>query len=177
MPDRVPVPGRGHVARDQAAVDDLITRLVIARLLQEDAADLLARDRRDELAALNREASGIEELMGADRRLQQEGLLTELEFAGGRRRHQAQLARVRQQMADAGQADVLAQLVGTEASQDRREAAVRDKWARLGLDRRRAVVAALMTVAIMPATRGRPAGWRPGTSYFDPRSVRIDWRR
>ena len=168
---------RGHVARDQAAVDDLITRLVIARLSQEDAADLLARDRRDELAALNREASGIEELMAADRRLQQEGLLTELEFAGGRRRHQAQLARVRQQIADAGQADVLAQLVGTEASQDRREAAVRDKWARLGLDRRRAVVAALMTVAIMPAVRGRPAGWRPGTSYFDPRSVRIDWRR
>jgi hypothetical protein len=127
------------VARDQAAVDDLITRLVIARLSQEDAAGLLARDRRDELAALNREASGIEELMSADRRLQQERLLTELEFAGGRRRHQAQLARVRQQIADAGQADVLAQLVGTEASQDRREAAVRDKWARLGLDRRRAV--------------------------------------
>jgi len=168
---------RGHVARDQAAVDDLIRRLVIGRLSQEDAADLLVPDRRDELAALNREASGIEELMAADRRLQQEGLLTELEFAGGRRRHQARLARIRQQIADAGQADVLAQLVAPEASQERREAAVREKWAKLGLDRRRAVVAALMTVAIMPATRGRPAGWRPGTSYFDPRSVRVEWRR
>ena len=73
---------RGHVARDQAAVDDLITRLVTGRLSQEDAADLLVPDRRDELASLNREASGIEELMAADRRLQQEGLLTELEFAG-----------------------------------------------------------------------------------------------
>ena len=55
---------RGHVARDQAAVDDLITRLVIARLSREDAADLLAKDRRDELASLNREASGDRERDG-----------------------------------------------------------------------------------------------------------------
>jgi site-specific DNA recombinase len=170
---------RAHVARDQAAVDDLITRLVIARLSREDAADLLAKDRRNELAALNREAKAVEELMAADRRLQQESLISELEFASARRKHLADLARITQEIADAGQADVLAQMIkdDPEASQDQRERLVTEKWARLGLDRRRAVVSALMSVVIEPAPRGRPAGWKPGTSYFDPRSVRIEWRR
>jgi site-specific DNA recombinase len=170
---------RGHVARDKAAVDDLITRLVIGRLSRSDAADLLAKDRRDELAGLNREARAIEEAMAADRRLQMEGLLSELEFASGRRQHQAQLARVRQEIADAGQADVLAQLAvdDPKASQEQREAVVRERWGRLGLDRKRAVIDALMVIVIMPAAKGRPAGWKPGTSYFDPRSVAVTWRR
>jgi site-specific DNA recombinase len=47
---------RGQVARDQAAVDDLITRLVLARLSRADARDLLAKDNRDELTSLHREA-------------------------------------------------------------------------------------------------------------------------
>ena len=94
--------------------------------------------------------------MAADRRLQLEGLLTELEFAAGRRQHQGELARVRQAIADASQADVLAPMIGDEASQDHREAAVREKWGRLGLDRRRAVVGALMSIVIEPAPRGRP---------------------
>jgi len=112
--------------RAQAAVDDLITRLVTARLSRQHAADLLAKDRREELAALNREAATIENAMAADRRLQLAGLLTELEFASGRRQHRDELARVRQAITDASQSDVLAPMIGDEDSQDRREAAVRE---------------------------------------------------
>jgi DNA invertase Pin-like site-specific DNA recombinase len=170
---------KGHVARDQAATDGFIVALAIARLSRPDAVDLLIPDRRELLAALNRDASAVRELMAADRRLQQEGLLTEMEFRSGRRQHLADLALIQQKIEDASEADVLAQLIrdDPEASQDQRERLVREKWAALGLDRRRAVIAALMTITIMPAPKGRPAGWKPGTSYFDPRSVRIEWRR
>ena len=46
-------------------------------------------------------------------------------------------------------------------------------WGRLDLDRRRAVIDVLVQVAVLPARKGRRAGWRPGESYFDPASVRI----
>ena len=47
---------QGHVARDRAAVDDLVTRLVLARLSRADARDRLAKDNRDELTSPHREA-------------------------------------------------------------------------------------------------------------------------
>jgi hypothetical protein len=34
-----------------------------------------------------------------------------------------------------------------------------------------------MDVTILPAKRGRRAGWRAGESYFDPATVRIDPKR
>ena len=158
---------RGHVARDAAALDDFVTRLVIARLSLPDAAKLLAKDKSGELASLHREAEAIRELMAADRRLHLEGLLTEIEFAGGRRKHQADLAGIEQRIADAGQADVIAPLIGDPAR----------VWAGYGLDKRRAVVDGLLSITIMPAPKGRPKGWRAGEPYFDPRSVSYRWRR
>lgn len=158
---------RGHVARDAAALDDFVTRLVIARLSLPDAAKLLAKDKSGELASLHREAEAIRELMAADRRLHLEGLLTETEFTGGRRKHQADLAGIEQRIADAGQADVIAPLIGDPAG----------VWAGYGLDKRRAVVDGLLSITIMPAPKGRPKGWRAGEPYFDPRSVSYRWRR
>ena len=160
---------RGHVARDKASLDDFIERLVIARLSRPDAADLLAEDHRDELAGLHREAAAIRELMAADRRMHLARVLTEAEFTDGRRQHQADLAAVEQQIADLGQADVIAPLIRDPAG----------VWEGLGLDQRRAVIAALMTIKVMPTRKGRPPGWRPGQPYFDsgPESIQIEWRR
>jgi site-specific DNA recombinase len=45
------------------------------------------------------------------------------------------------------------------------------------LSRRRAIVDLLMTVTLLRSRRGRPAGWRPGDSYFDPDTVRIKPKR
>ena len=159
---------RGHVARDAAAVDDLVSRLLIARLSLPDAAKLLVKDHGDELASLHREEKAIRELMAADRRLHLDGLLTELEFASGRRKYLADLAAIEQKIATASQADVLAPLVFGDA---------REVWTGYSLDKRRAVVDAAITITIMPAPKGRPKGWTPGKPYFDPRSVRIRWRR
>jgi hypothetical protein len=49
-------------------------------------------------------------------------------------------------------------------------------WDGLDLDRKRAVLAALMTITVHPAPKGRTRGWQPGQPYFDPASVRIEWR-
>jgi site-specific DNA recombinase len=147
-------------------VDDLVTRLVLARLSRADARDLLAKDNRDELTSLHREAGAIRELMAADRRLHLEGLLTGLEFAGGRRKDQADLAAVEQKIADAGQAGVIASLIGDPAA----------TWTRPGPGKRRTVIDTLMTITILPAPRGRPAGWRRGQRYVGPGTVLIAWR-
>jgi DNA invertase Pin-like site-specific DNA recombinase len=47
----------------------------------------------------------------------------------------------------------------------------------LDISRRQVIVDALCTVVLLPAPRGRPAGWRPGEHYFDPRAVQIEWRK
>lgn len=41
------------------------------------------------------------------------------------------------------------------------------------LSRRRAIVDLLMVVTLKRSRRGRPAGWEPGDSYFDPDSIEI----
>ena len=104
--------------------------------------------------------------MAADRGLRLEGLLTELAFAGVRRQYRADLAAVGQQIADAGQAGVIAPLIGGPAA----------TWTRPGPGKRRTMIDTLMTITIMPAPKGRPPGWRQGQRYLDPRTVLIAWR-
>ena len=159
---------RGHVARDKTAVDDMVTRLVIGRLSRPDAAGLLVPDHAAELAGLHRDAAAIRELMAERDRLHRRRVITTAMLVDGMRELQAELDAVDVRIAAAGRVDVLAPLVGDPAG----------TWAGLGLDQRRAVVDALMSVTILPAVRkGRPAGWRPGQPYFDPGTIRVEWRR
>ena len=48
-------------------------------------------------------------------------------------------------------------------------------WHGMDLDRKRAVLAAIMTVTIFPAPLGRTAGWKKGMPYFDPDCIGIEW--
>ncbi len=52
----------------------------------------------------------------------------------------------------------------------------RDVWPNLDLSRRRATLDAVMVVTVHRTRRGRPRGWKPGDSYFDPRGVEITAR-
>lgn len=158
---------RGHVCRDVAYVDDLVTRLVIGRLSKTDAADLLKKDTSADLAALRREQVAVEALMREENELRKRRLLTPEEFAESRTEHLADLDRIKGRMAELAQADVLAPFIGRAA----------EAWKDATLDRRRAVIDALMTIRIMPTRKGRPAGWRPGEPYFDPDSVKITPRK
>jgi site-specific DNA recombinase len=49
-------------------------------------------------------------------------------------------------------------------------------WLDAPLDRKRAVLDALASVTLHLGRHGRPAGWRPGESYFRPELVKIEWR-
>lgn len=160
---------RGHLARDKALLDNLAAALVIGRMSREDAADLLTRpggSRAGELARLYGEKAAIERQMTARDRLHRQRVITDEMLTEGLAELRAELAGVEQQIAEACRADVLAPLIGDPAG----------VWNGMSLEQQRAAIARLMTITLMPARRGRPPGWRPGEPYFDPSSVRVEWK-
>jgi hypothetical protein len=52
-------------------------------------------------------------------------------------------------------------------------------WEAATVGRRKAVLRELFVITLLPAPKGRPAGWSPkdGRGYFDPRFVRVEARR
>ncbi|MFF7884324.1 recombinase family protein [Streptomyces sp. NPDC020794] len=162
-----------HVTRVAAPLDEHITNVVLVRLSRPDAASVLlppARptEKREDLAAtanaLRGKLDGFTQDYTAD-------LITRQQMLDGTALTRKRLEKVEAQMAAQAQVNVLAGLpLGT--------AKVVDEWPDYHLDKKRAIVDALMTVTILPARRGRPAGFQPGVtkSYFDPEAVRIDWK-
>lgn len=160
--DRLRLPGSvGHVARLSNPVDDYVTELVIERLSRDDARDLLIDHSRPD----------VEELREAARALR--ARLDELgaEFASGELPASqlrvindsiaAKLCEIEGEIADAGRVSVLGDLIGVGD--------VRTVWEGLDLDRRRAVIDALMTITLTSPGRG--------ARVFDPDTVRIDWKQ
>jgi len=154
--DRLRLPGSsGHVARLSKPVDDYVTHLVIERLSRDDASDLLIdHDRPD-----------VDELRGTARTLR--ARLEELgaEFATGELPASqlrvindsiaAKLTAIEVEIADAGRVSVLGDLVGADD--------VRAVWDGLDLDRRRAVIDALMVITLLSPGKG--------ARTFDPNTV------
>jgi hypothetical protein len=158
---------RGHVARDEAALDDFITRLVIGWLEQRPRLIAVQDGRGDELTELHREAAAIRQLIRERNDLHVRRIITTTELVEGREKLSAELAEVEQKIADAGKADVIAPLLQDPGR----------VWAGLEIEQRVAVIDALMTITIMPSPKGRPAGWKPGTSYFQPEYIKVEWKR
>jgi DNA invertase Pin-like site-specific DNA recombinase len=155
---------RGHVARDVATLDEYVTAWVIARLSRPDAAAVLrGGGGQDVMLELQREKAAIRALMKERDQLHTGRIITTEMLVEGMRKLKAELAQVEQKITEASRTDVLAPLVGDPAR----------VWEGLSLDQRRAVIAAIMTITIMPARKGRPAGWKPGQPYFAPKSVII----
>ena len=94
-------------------------------------------------------------------------IITTTELVEGREELSVELAEVEQKIADAGRADVIAPLL-----QDPERV-----WVGLEIEQRVAVIDALITITIMPSPKGRPAGWKPGTSYFQPEYIKVEWKR
>jgi site-specific DNA recombinase len=148
------------VSRKQVWVDDAVTQLVLARLSQPDAHDLIAGDEQVEDA---RSASA----KAAEKRAR----LNEFYDAAARGEiTPAALARIEAQL-----------LPEIEAAEDRaREARIvpvlrglvrpdiEAVWPSLSIDRQRQAVDALMTLYVMPARRGARS--------FDPETLRVEWK-
>jgi len=151
----------GHVSRLAAPIDTYITDVVIERLSRPDAAELLVDQDRPDMDKLRAEATALRA------RLE----MVAVEFADGdlsaaqlriiNERIGAKLAAVETEMAEAGRLSVLGPLV--------RAADVRAAWDRLDLDRRRAIIDALMEVTLHSPGYGR----KP----FDPGTIEIGWRQ
>lgn len=170
-------PGDGvHVSRVAAQVDEYVEHMAVERLKRPDAHELLLPPAPDEsprenLAkvanALRAKLDEIAEDYAHDR-------MTRKQANDSTAFVRKRLEQIDAQMAARSSASILASLpLGTEA--------IAEQWDGFHLDKKREILNALMTVTIMPAKRGRPAGYRvpqggkPGT-YFDDSTIKIDWK-
>jgi len=180
-----------HMIRAVAPVDELVERTLIARLCREDARDLFTSEvpvpadapDTSELAAKHAELSDRLTTMGEAFGADDEGDMTA--FLAATRKIKERIADIERQLADAQAAAAsavepspldavdLPELVRLHAVSP--DAALAYWRATYAMDTRRRILAALTAVTLLPARQGRPAGHVPGASYFDPRSVRIDW--
>jgi site-specific DNA recombinase len=159
-----------HVVRDAPQCDRFITDVIAERLGRADVADLLAIDAGPDLAALHVRRAALDAELEDWRRLAEAGEVSPPSFARAEKGILERLGDVDAVIGHANRGSVLA---GIADAPDPAAA-----WRALtDLDRRRAIVAELVEVTILPARKGRPAGWRPGDSYFDPATVRVEPKR
>lgn len=156
-----------HLVRNCRDVDAWVGSLVVERLSRDDARELLAPPSRD-TAELHTHALALRQRLDEMATLYADGILDGRQLREGTERARQQLAGVEAEIGDASRGSVLAALV------DAGDASA--VWETLSLDRKRAIIDTLMTVTLQPTRKGRPAGWLPGQSYFDPTSVEIEWR-
>ncbi|GGY80981.1 recombinase family protein [Streptomyces nitrosporeus] len=154
-----------HLSRRRDLVDDAVQLALLDRLAQPDAADLLAqrenpvdvrgaqRDMREARATLDELASAL----GS-------GAMDMRSYRVASETARARLAAAEATMSRAVTVNPVAALVDADDPD-----AV---WNEMDLSRRRAAVAYLMTVTILPARVGR----QPGGGYWDPESIRIEWK-
>lgn len=154
-----------HVSRAANHVDDLVAAVVVGRLAKPDAATLLqSTSGLVDLGALHTEANGIRARMNEMAELFATDAITLEQLTAGTAGRRARLAQLDSIIAASTVASPLDGLIGAED--------VEAVWSGLSLEKRRAVVDALVKVTILPGRRGRKVGGH----YFDPASVRIEWR-
>ncbi|MFU8850270.1 recombinase family protein [Micromonospora sp. SL1-18] len=156
------------VSRNAEELDVYVGAVVVERLSRPDVAELLAGPGRPNAGALQLDATALRERLDGLAAAYADGAIDVRQLREGSERLRARLAEVDEQMAAAGRGDALAGLIGAT---DPGEA-----WEGLDLHRRRAVVDTLMTVTIQRTRKGRPRGWAPGSSYFDPSTIDVAWK-
>ncbi len=147
-------------------LDEYIQDLIVERLSRGDAHDLLlpAADGVN-VAALQVESEQIRHRLTDLAGLFGAGQITMAQFTEGSDAARAQLDGVTQQLARAAQVDPLVGLVGAPD--------VAKAWEGLDLERRRAVLRALLDIIVRPA---RPGRMKDG-GYFDYSTVDCQWKR
>ncbi|MDJ0341769.1 recombinase family protein [Streptomyces sp. PH10-H1] len=162
-----------HFVREASELDKYVTRMAIARLSRLDAADLLlpppaAEEAQEDLAAtanaLRAKLDGYTEDYDEDR-------ITRQQMLDGTALTRKRLEKIEEKMTARARTSVLASLpLGTPE--------IAEQWPGYHLDKRRAIIAAIMTVTVHPARRGRRPGFKPGSgeSYFDEETIAIEWK-
>ncbi|MFI8529042.1 recombinase family protein [Streptomyces aquilus] len=179
-----------HVSRNAAAVDDHVESTLLAQFVWEKVRDPFwppAPEAPDAQSAeeLNVRHAGLTaRLKGLADAFADDDDADPVEYRSAARRIKEKIAAVEREMAETVAVSAAA---GRGALDDidfpelvRRHKADPDgalAWWRdtYSLERRREIIALLTVVTILPATSGRTAGWKPGSKYFNPESVYIDW--
>lgn len=159
-------PGK-HIVISAVTLDEYVSALAVGALSGPDAARLFTPSAVD-TSELRREAKAL--------RARLDGLADNLDLD---ERTLARRSRVLQARIDTIQAELAAATTTTAlAAFDGVDDAV-DVWLGLDLERRRAVVNALMNITIARGARGvvpRKHRWRDDLPAFDPRRVHITWK-
>ncbi|MCW2901715.1 MAG: hypothetical protein JWO67_3980 [Streptosporangiaceae bacterium] len=168
------VSGKGHhrppsyscrvchkVSRTQTLVDDLVEMLIVRRLSRPDVVAELEQGDDPGVAEAAAEAARLKLKLRAARQAWDDDQLSLEEYTDMRARTEPKIraAEQRARPRHVPQALIDVASAGAEAA---------EKWAVLPIGDRRAIVAALADVTILPAGRGK---WK-----FDPDGVTVKWR-
>ena len=96
-----------------------------------------------------------------------EGQITGQQMERGSTTLRAKIADLDQQLSTVAGVSALVGVAGPQAG---------EVWPTLDLSRRRAILDTVLVVTVHRTRRGRPPGWQPGQSYFDPRGVDVLWK-
>lgn len=155
----------GHFMRNGDIIDELVAELCIRRIAEADASELFGTaDDWPDIPALHAQRTALEGRRSSISSLLAKGLLTERDAEQDLTDLAAEIRAVNDELAQAVQLSPLADL-----------ASVGDAhvwWAQVTLARRRAVIDALITVAIRPVGMGK----RVTTLDAAIETVEIDWR-
>lgn len=151
---------RAHLSRRLDAVDDVVEAVVVGRLSRPDAIALLAGSDREDVELVRAEGNAIRAQLDDAAALFADGGITGQQLRTITERLRGKLEDVERRTAAADSENTLTEIV---AARD-----VAAFWSTLSLSRKRAVIDALMTVAISSAPhRG---------ARFTPDQVQIGWK-
>jgi hypothetical protein len=159
---RCTTPGRGHVNRGSAPIDDLVLRVVAGRLALPDVADLVAAPATDELdvPALRTEAERLRGRLDMFAEMLAEGEIDRAGYRTATAKVRAKVDEAEAAVASAARRSPLAPML---TAPDPAAAFVA-----ADVEVQRAVIRELCTVRL-----NRPG---PGRKPFDPESVKIEWK-
>lgn len=150
----------GHVGRDMAAVDGLVSAVIVARLSQPDAAGLLAApERADRVQAAAQRVQELQARLNDAAEAYGAEAITLAQLTAITAALQPKLEAAQSEAVEPDRRNVLGDLV------DAADPAA--AWEQLPMSRRRAVVDLLVDVRIKRTTSG---------PRFDPESVGIRWK-
>ena len=151
-----------HVRRSQAAVDDLVTAVVVARLAQPDAATAFATADDGAAQEAADKAAAVRARLDAAADAYAQGSIDGLQLTRISARLRPELEQATQLARNASAAPDLLDL----ASPD-----IADRWQALPLARKRAAIDLLLTIEVLPSTT------RGGANRaFDADSLRLTWK-
>lgn len=164
----------GHVVRRAVNLDQYVTDHAIERLSRPDAAELLLSPapRLEPVENLAAKANALRAKLDSIAADYAADAITRAQMLKMTADTRQRLELVEARAAHWTTTSVLASLpLGT--------ADIAEQWDGYHLDKRRAIIDALMSVTVHRARRGRPAGFKMGVgeTYFDEDTIKIEWKK